>query len=158
MYEPFAAGFVIDISLRRVGNERLLDLVKKELVRFLGEQNSGEDLFYFYHPQQEAAYDTPGKAVAFIAGYETDGYSFPLEYPLKQTLYVLAAANSANRKHLFYLSDRLSPKSEQVCEKIRKLSSSNDFGVQLHVIDLNQTYGVLHSTLQAVVQQEENGG
>ena len=94
-------GVVIDTSLRHIDGKRFLDHIKENLIQYLRDDFDDDDVFYLFHPEIVEAMDRKGEAVASVSNFETDGWSFRLNYALQQTLYVLEAEEGQRRLVLF---------------------------------------------------------
>jgi len=103
-----AVGLLFDLSLRHaVSGERILDVVKDQSSKFLKQVLDYEDAFYLYHPLLDECVYKTGEIVSAISNYDTDGYKFSLEVPLRQTLYVLMGEDEDFEKTVYFITDRL---------------------------------------------------
>lgn len=97
-------GVVIDTSLRHIDGKRFLDHIKENLIQYLRDVFDEDDVFYLFHPEILETTDHRGEAVAAVSNFETDGWTFRLNYALQQTLYVLDAEDG--KRNLLIFTDR----------------------------------------------------
>lgn len=132
-------GLALDISLVHIpeGN-RVLDVVKKQLIDFTRETMEGEDIFYLYHPELiDPVYDI-GKIVSAIGNYETDGWLFDLRYALKLTYYVVAAQDDDAQKMVMFITNRA--KDEIATKKLLMLEDRDQSGCQFVFVGIGNSY------------------
>jgi hypothetical protein len=131
---PKVVGLVLDLSPRQYQNKKLIDLVKKQLIEFVGLMTE-EDAFYLFRPDAIEPAEGKGKQTAVLANYETDGYSFDLIYALKQTLFV-TAAYPGNRT-MVLISDRLNGSiADRAIMKVSMLNEKDDMECRLIIVSL----------------------
>lgn len=130
-------GLVLHLSSREHEGRRVVDDVRKAMVRFVCKTDS-EDGFYLYHPQiLEAAY-SQGEKTAALGNFETDGFKFDLGFAMKQTLYVTARGDE--EKVLLLVTDSFLAADLTSVKKVLLLNRKEDLGCKILVIGLGQRY------------------
>jgi len=110
MTQGKVVGLILDLSLRHENGVRVLDVVKRQLIRLVTETFEDDvDGLYLYHPDVVEVARTVGEQVGVIGNYETDGTRLNLLPAMQQCLYVLAVEDDDLRKQLFLITDRKPP-------------------------------------------------
>lgn len=99
---------------------------------------NGVDLLYLYDPNRTKAVLDRGPQTAMIGNYETDGYSFDLNYAIKLTLYVMANEDWDMRRYLFLITDRL--KDVRCLEKAKSLNQRDRIDAKFLTIGISDQY------------------
>lgn len=163
MFEnPKVLGIVLDISLRHIKENRLLDIVKKQLIDFVQVYDNGENLLYLYNPNLVEALTNRGMFISAIGNYETDGVQFNLTDPLKQTLFIIASHQGD--KKLVLITDRIQSNNFYSLSKIEMINKNQNFDIDFEIIGIGDGFdpdlkwtkkildpSVLSQTLQEIV-------
>lgn len=137
--QPNTVSLLLDLSLQRFGNKRLLDIVKKSLIEFV--RNFGDDdVFYLYLPDAVDTQLNRGQRVAAIANYETDGLRFDLISALKQTLYIAAAGDPDGQRTMVMLTDRLNEAGITALSRVVMINERDSFDLNVVVIGIGSNY------------------
>jgi len=140
-------GLVLDLSLRHTPKgERIIDVVKRQMVQYVRETIEGEDLFYLYHPHLLEPTENVGQIVSCIDNYETDGWAFDLESALKVAFYVVSAEDEDMEKKIILITDRL--QTPQPVNKLLMLERRDQTGCQIVVVGVGNSYN--RTALEAI--------
>lgn len=139
-------GLVLDLSLRHdIAGERMFDVVKREMGKYLLRVVDGEDLFYLYNTESLQPVQRIGEITAALANYETDGWAFDVTFALKQSLFVLLAEDEDIAKQLIIVTNRLQDAS--AVEKVLRLQRRDQSECQIVVVGIGSGYN------RAVIEQ-----
>jgi hypothetical protein len=132
-------GLVLHLSSREHEGRRVVDEVRKSLVRFVCKTES-EDGFYLYHPQLLDSVYSQGEKTAALGNFETDGFNFDLGFALKQTLYVAARGDSYVDKALILITDSFLSNDLISLKKVILLNDKEDLECKILVIGVGNKY------------------
>jgi hypothetical protein len=144
-------ALVLHLSSRDYGGRRIVDEVRKSLVRFVCTTES-EDGFYLYHPQVLEPVYSQGEKTAALGNFETDGYKFDLGFALKQSLYVAARnGDSYIDKVLLLVTDSFVSTDLPSVKKVVVLNEKEDLECKVLVVGIGNRYDA--DTLSAFASQ-----
>jgi hypothetical protein len=132
-------GLVLHLSSREHEGRRVVDEVRKSLVRFVCKTES-EDGFYLYHPQLLDAVYSQGEKTAALGNFETDGFKFDLGFALKQTLYVAARGDDYTDKVLILVTDSFLPSDLLSVKKVVVLNEKESLECKVLVVGVGNKY------------------
>jgi len=114
---------LLDVAPYDFNGKRSVDVVKKQLVKFVQMALDEEDLFYLYSPAEVEMLDHQGDQIGSIGNYDTDGYKIQdLSLAFKQTYYIAAAQDEDSRRAVCYITNRFSKKDSFSLKKLFSLS------------------------------------
>lgn len=130
-------ALVLHLSTRDHEGKRIVDDVRKSLVRFMRTTES-EDGFYLYHPQLLDSVYNSGEKTAVLGNYETDGFKFDLGFALKQSLYV--AARGDEEKVLILVTDSFLASDLMSLKKVMVLNRKEALDCKVLVVGVGEKY------------------
>lgn len=140
--EPRVLSVVLDVSLRHGNNgKRVLDEVKSDLIKHIRKFDE-DDLFYLYHEQVVDVAERRGEQVHAVASYQTDGFSFDINYALKQSLYVAGAEDYDVDKAVVLITDRMSKSTVNALNKICMLNEKDGLECEIFVFNVGANFDI----------------
>ena len=134
-----AIGLVLDISLRHLEGQRIVDVVKRQMTEWMRKNfEESEDCFYLYHPQSVEPTRRRGESIAQVANYVTEGWLQNLRTALIQTFWVLVAQDPDAQKHLLFITDRV--QDEAPFRKLFLLEQREKTEMQFVLLGIGQYY------------------
>jgi hypothetical protein len=132
-------GLVLYLSSREHEGRRVVDEVRKSLVRFVCSTES-DDGFYLYHPQVLEPVYSQGEKTAALGNFETDGFKFDLSFAMKQTMYVAAQGSDYINKLLILVTDSFLATDLPSIKKVVVLNEKEALWCKVLVVGVGNKY------------------